>query len=201
MPRSLTPTPPGRSNTRPLRTVPPSRTLGGQVAQLVEQRIENPRVDGSIPSLATTSNFLKRNGFRVSPADEPWPSMLDLRTIGNGANAGRRGGGEASPGRRRTHRRSAGVARGETLGGGAWGQSRGGGGVAEVARRECFRSPHLRSNPYKHQRCAGRTRRGTAASTFRRRCHNEADSRARETVRQHANTKISECCGPQGTRH
>src|SRR5512139_547885 len=26
----------------------------GQVAQLVEQRIENPRVDGSIPPLATT---------------------------------------------------------------------------------------------------------------------------------------------------
>ena len=26
---------------------------GGQVAQLVEQRTENPRVDGSIPSLAT----------------------------------------------------------------------------------------------------------------------------------------------------
>jgi hypothetical protein len=27
----------------------------GPVAQLVEQRIENPRVDGSIPSQATTS--------------------------------------------------------------------------------------------------------------------------------------------------
>ena len=27
----------------------------GQVAQLVEQGIENPRVGGSIPSLATTS--------------------------------------------------------------------------------------------------------------------------------------------------
>ena len=36
----------GRSNTRP-----PS---GGQVAQLVEQRTENPRVGGSIPPLATT---------------------------------------------------------------------------------------------------------------------------------------------------
>ena len=35
----------GRSNTRP-----PS---GGQVAQLVEQRTENPRVGGSIPPLAT----------------------------------------------------------------------------------------------------------------------------------------------------
>ena len=36
----------GRSNTRP--PIP-----GGQVAQLVEQRIENPRVGGSIPPLAT----------------------------------------------------------------------------------------------------------------------------------------------------
>jgi hypothetical protein len=31
-----------------------SRLLYGQIAQLVEQRIENPRVGGSIPSLATT---------------------------------------------------------------------------------------------------------------------------------------------------
>ena len=40
----------------------PGRPAGtayrGQVAQLVEQRTENPRVDGSIPSLATTSKFL-----------------------------------------------------------------------------------------------------------------------------------------------
>jgi hypothetical protein len=34
-----------RSNTRPFP--------GGQVAQLVEQRTENPRVGGSIPPLAT----------------------------------------------------------------------------------------------------------------------------------------------------
>ena len=38
-------------------------TYRGQVAQLVEQRIENPRVDGSIPSLATISKLLIRNGF------------------------------------------------------------------------------------------------------------------------------------------
>ena len=37
-----------RSNTRP--------TSGGQVAQLVEQRTENPRVGGSIPPLATTKS-------------------------------------------------------------------------------------------------------------------------------------------------
>ena len=37
----------GRSNTRP-------SVSGGQVAQLVEQRTENPRVGGSIPPLATT---------------------------------------------------------------------------------------------------------------------------------------------------
>jgi hypothetical protein len=35
-----------------LDTFPP-----GQVAQLVEQRTENPRVGGSIPSLATISSF------------------------------------------------------------------------------------------------------------------------------------------------
>ena len=29
----------------------------GQIAQSVEQRIENPRVGGSIPPLATTSDF------------------------------------------------------------------------------------------------------------------------------------------------
>ena len=29
----------------------------GQIAQLVEQRTENPRVGGSIPPLATTSLF------------------------------------------------------------------------------------------------------------------------------------------------
>ena len=40
-----------RSNTRP--------PIGGQVAQLVEQRTENPRVGGSIPPLATTL-ILKR---------------------------------------------------------------------------------------------------------------------------------------------
>jgi hypothetical protein len=31
-----------------------ARPFHGQVAQLVEQRIENPRVGGSIPPLATT---------------------------------------------------------------------------------------------------------------------------------------------------
>ena len=41
----------------------------GQVAQLVEQRTENPRVGGSIPPLATTPNFLKRMGFPASPPD------------------------------------------------------------------------------------------------------------------------------------
>ena len=37
------------------------RALFGQVAQLVEQRIENPRVGGSIPPLATKT----RNGPRM----------------------------------------------------------------------------------------------------------------------------------------
>jgi hypothetical protein len=44
--------------------------LDGQVAQLVEQRTENPRVRGSIPRLATKENKqlarLKRLGFLLS---------------------------------------------------------------------------------------------------------------------------------------
>ena len=44
--------------------------------------LENPRVAGSIPSLATISNSMIRNGFRVSPADRPASSMADPRTIG-----------------------------------------------------------------------------------------------------------------------
>ena len=36
-----------------LYTIRASTFQGGSVAQLVEQRIENPRVGGSIPSLAT----------------------------------------------------------------------------------------------------------------------------------------------------
>ena len=43
---------------------------------------KSPRVDGSIPSLATTSNSMIRNGFRVSRADHPGPLMADPRTIG-----------------------------------------------------------------------------------------------------------------------
>src|SRR5580692_8180888 len=46
--RCLTQCPPARPNT--------DLPLGGQVAQLVEQRIENPRVGGSIPPLATTKS-------------------------------------------------------------------------------------------------------------------------------------------------
>ena len=54
----------------------------GQVAQLVEQRTENPRVGGSIPPLATTPNFLKRNGFPASPADYRRPRGGNRPTIG-----------------------------------------------------------------------------------------------------------------------
>ena len=39
--------------------------LEGPVAQLVEQRIENPRVDGSIPSQATNLNPSISNVARV----------------------------------------------------------------------------------------------------------------------------------------
>ncbi len=46
-------------------------------------RPEDRRVDGSIPTLATISNSMIRNGVRASPADHPWPSMADPRTIQN----------------------------------------------------------------------------------------------------------------------
>ncbi len=36
-----------------MRAIPSKTGQYGQVAQLVEQRIENPRVGGSIPPLAT----------------------------------------------------------------------------------------------------------------------------------------------------
>ena len=50
--------------------------------------VENPRVDGSIPSLATTFNFLNGMRFRVSPADYRasfWPEKrltIGLSEIG-----------------------------------------------------------------------------------------------------------------------
>ena len=88
------------------------------------RRTENPRVDGSIPSLATTPKFLIRNGFRASPADHPWASMVHPRTIGNRVDAG--------PGRRPRRGR-----RGWELGTWRvwWGRAagpRGGPGVPEV---------------------------------------------------------------------
>jgi hypothetical protein len=41
--------------------------ISGQVAQLVEQRTENPRVGGSIPSLATTVIGTDRRSRRSVP--------------------------------------------------------------------------------------------------------------------------------------
>lgn len=37
----------------PITSRPPARDRQGSIAQLVEQRIENPRVAGSIPARAT----------------------------------------------------------------------------------------------------------------------------------------------------
>ncbi len=46
---------PSGFNTAPsAASLRPNQPYDGQVAQLVEQRIENPRVGGSIPPLATT---------------------------------------------------------------------------------------------------------------------------------------------------
>jgi len=54
----------------------PNRTL---------RATENPRVAGSIPALATISNSMIRNGFRVSPADYLCPDgtrPADYREVG-----------------------------------------------------------------------------------------------------------------------
>src|SRR3954469_15763186 len=72
------------SNFTPFRFGRPAgKPTRGRVAQLVEQRTENPRVDGSIPSPATTSNSMNAFAFRASPADYLRPSMVHPRTIGN----------------------------------------------------------------------------------------------------------------------
>ena len=61
----------GRSNTRP-------SVSRGQVAQLVEQRIENPRVGGSIPPLAT----IHIRSFKV-PRRRSHPDILAAQTLAN----------------------------------------------------------------------------------------------------------------------
>ena len=53
------------------------------------RRTENPRVGGSIPPLATTPNFLKRNGFPASPADYRRAKSADHRTYMDAACFGR----------------------------------------------------------------------------------------------------------------
>ena len=52
---------------RPLKNA--FRFFGFLAPSRALRRLENPRVDGSIPSLATTSNSMNCNGFRASPAD------------------------------------------------------------------------------------------------------------------------------------
>ena len=63
------------------------RSLGGQVAQLVEQRTENPRVGGSIPPLATTSS-LNFNDIFIEQFQEArrvcQECAMDLRMSGIG---------------------------------------------------------------------------------------------------------------------
>jgi hypothetical protein len=48
------PEPSGQARTADVSRGDPKGCNGAQIAQLVEQRIENPRVGGSIPSLGTT---------------------------------------------------------------------------------------------------------------------------------------------------
>ena len=71
--------------------------LLGQLAQLVEQRIENPRVRGSIPRLATNSK--SPNSFRAFSHLPYTPALAGLRRFASpqGDDTARRGG--LKPGR------------------------------------------------------------------------------------------------------
>ena len=61
---------------RPRRN--PFRLFGLVAPNRALRRTENPRVGGSIPPLATTPNFLKRNGFPASPADYRRPLGAEM---------------------------------------------------------------------------------------------------------------------------
>jgi hypothetical protein len=58
----------------------------GQVAQLVEQRTENPRVGGSIPSLATNKSFI----FLVVTTRADFPNAFGLTGRTPGSKLGHR---------------------------------------------------------------------------------------------------------------
>ena len=66
--------------------------MGGQVAQLVEQWTENPRVGGSIPPLATMNlralSGPSFNGRAKSPANAD-TGVLVVRFVNHAANVGR----------------------------------------------------------------------------------------------------------------
>src|SRR5688572_12426896 len=57
-------------------------TNGGRVAQLVEQRIENPRVVGSIPTPATTSTSLAIARYVSAVAGVVMPALAGASAFG-----------------------------------------------------------------------------------------------------------------------
>ena len=65
-------------------TIGYTAVLAGQVAQLVEQRTENPRVRGSIPRLATT--FKSPNPFRAFSRLPAAPVLAGLRGLASRAS-------------------------------------------------------------------------------------------------------------------
>ena len=69
-----------------------------QLSFKIRPGTENPRVGGSIPPLATTPNFLKRNGFPASPADYRRPRG---RKIGRPSDYRKSGRSRGSAGARR----------------------------------------------------------------------------------------------------
>ena len=63
------------------KAFPSTRSSDAQIAQLVEQRIENPRVAGSIPALGTTTKFrnfpLLSDAWSVlATSERGWSTLL-----------------------------------------------------------------------------------------------------------------------------
>ena len=160
---------------------------------MVEQRTENPRVGGSIPPLATTPNFLKRNGFPASPADYRRPrgrKSADHRTIGNrvGRAGPRRGaGGDLAnwkPGtgiraaRRGAGRRGPAVARSARVG-----RTRAAAMASPMARRRASRGRRDATSEEAHAGARESVHRIGLARSLRNAC-NRRNTRARRGGRR-----------------
>ncbi len=53
----------------------------GEIAQSVEQRIENPRVPGSIPGLATTFSTIPDRAYETQKITDPSLFRIDMFVV------------------------------------------------------------------------------------------------------------------------